>query len=166
MSNTQESVRVSSKLSVDKVACRAYLDFNQSDLLDNNWNKITFNRVSYDLGLNFSTTNYRLTIPVSGLYNINSGITLDGASVVANKRYSLGVYKNGSLIKKNSNHSSLADDLTLEIKDERYLKKNDYLEIYIYPSSIGSDTVDIQGDKNGKVSYFIVRLITKEGIRQ
>lgn len=166
MSNIQESVRVSAKLPLDKVTYRVYLNANQSDLIDNTWNKIAFNAISHDLGSNFSTINYRITIPVNGLYHINSKITLDGVSIVVDKQYALGIYKNGSLITKNSLHSSLVADLTLGIVDEQYFKKDDYLEVYVYPYSVGGNTVDIQGDSNGQVTYFVVRLVTKEGIRQ
>jgi len=66
---TAQSVRVTPVLPIEGVACRTYLNADQDNINGDEWNKVNFNAVTYDLGLNFDiTTNHRFTVPVTGLY--------------------------------------------------------------------------------------------------
>lgn len=166
MTVTEESVRVNPRVVVERVACRVFLNASQADLTADAWNRVAFNAETYDLGLNFDTSLNKFTVPVTGLYRIDCIITFESSSVVANKRYSLAIYVGGVSTIEASNHAGIGEDLTVQIHDEIYLNKDDYLEAYAYPSGIGGNTVDIKGEATGKASYMVLRLVTKEGIRQ
>lgn len=166
MTTIEESVRVNPRVVTERVACRVFLNSSQSDLTEDTWNKVTFNDEVYDLGLNFDTSLNKFTVPVTGLYRLDCSITLDSTSVLTGKRYSLAIYKNTTSFIESANHAGVSDDLTIQIHDEVYLTKDDYLEVYLYPADIGGNTTDIKGEASGKSSYLVVRLINKEGIRQ
>ena len=163
-----ESVRVTPRLPIEGVACRAYLSADQDNLNGDEWNKVNFDAVTYDLGSNFDiVTNHRFDVPVTGLYSINAIVRLEGDSVIADKRYLIDIYVNNVAVAQTSSHSSLVNTLSLVISDERYLEKDDYVEIFVYPNvGAATDTVDISGITTGVETYFVIRLTTKKGSKQ
>lgn len=165
MSVTEESVRVHKRLPIEGVACRAYLNTGQGNITSSSWVKVTINAVTYDLGKNFATDTYKFTAPVSGLYNIIGQVFFDSTGVQADKRYVVSIFKNGVAINESEGHASVADYVSVNIQDEVYLAKDDYIELYAYTTGTGN-TVDILGDANGLYTYLVIRLISKEGIRQ
>jgi hypothetical protein len=166
MAITQERVRVDLRKAIEKVACRAFLNANQENILSLTDVKVNLNTLTYDLGNNFDeSTNYRFTAPVAGLYKIIGSVWYLNTSVQADKRYKAMIYKNGSAIAHSSAHSSHVDYISANVSDEVFLKKDDYIELWAYTTGTG-DTVDIYGEANGFFTYLIVRLISKEGIRQ
>lgn len=162
---TAESVRVDPRKVLERVACRAYLSADQSDLTSSSWNKINLGAVTYDLGSNYSTSTYKFTAPVSGLFQIIGQVSFTSGSVQDAKRYGVSVYKNGASICENQALAGVADAVSASVVDEVYLDQNDYLELYAYTTGTGN-TVDVDGDTNGTLTFLVVRLITKEGIRQ
>lgn len=163
MTTTTESVRVTKIKPVERVFARIYIATSQLNLTGNAWNKILINTIDQDLGLNFVVATNRIVIPVTGLYEIIGAVTFTG--VIATKRYLMAIYKNGSVIRKSSNQSSLIADITCQCSDRFFLKKNDYIELYGYPEvGGGTDTVDVDGGIDDTI--LLVRLINKEGIRQ
>lgn len=166
MTVIEESIRGSFRKPLERVACRAFLGVDQLNLIDNAWNRINFDAVTYDLGKNFDiTTNYRFDVPVSGLYLIKTSIRLVNASVVANKTYDVGIFVNNIEKSTVSHHSSGTSPLSLINTDSLYLEKEDYLDIEVYPEGIGGNTVDVDGIALGVYTFVIVYLLTKEGIR-
>lgn len=161
---TQESVRKDTRQPIERVACRIYLDADQNDTTGNGWNLVLLNTVTYDLGLSFAPLTHRFTAPVTGQYSIKGKVHLVGTSVIADKRYTVAIYKNGVAISSGTAHSSYAGQLSIEVNDEFYLTKADYIELYFYPNVGAVNTVDILGGSG--YTYLAITLITKEGIRQ
>lgn len=161
-STTTESVRETKRKPLERVACRVYLSADQADLTGGSWNKILFNTIQHDLGLNFASNKF--TVPVTGLYRITSKILFTPASVITAKDYGVAIYKNGSAISYNYGHSGVAGgDLGVAITDEVFLLKGDFIEIYANPD-VGASTVDVlSGIQNSMLG---VRLVSKEGVRQ
>jgi hypothetical protein len=163
MSTTNQSIRTAIKKTTETVVCRIYLSVDQSDLTGNGWNKINLNTASYDHGTNYDLVNYKFTVPVTGLYEIEGCVEF--TSVIADKRYMAGIYKDGVLIKSKSSHASLAANLSVVIREQVFLQKDDYIELYAQPEvGAGTDTVDIKSGST--TTNLMIRLITKEGIRQ
>lgn len=161
MTTTTESVRVTRRKPIERVALRVYLSSDQSDLTAGTWNKILFATVDYDFGLNFASNKF--TVPVTGLYKISAKVLFTPASVIATKDYGIAIYKNGGAVSYNYSQASVAGDMAVLINDELLLKKDDYIEIFANPD-VAANTVDVlSGIANTSLN---VRLITKEGIRQ
>jgi hypothetical protein len=164
MTVTEESVRVTLRKPVERVACRAYLGANQSNIASASDVKVSLAVTEYDLGENFDTaTNYRFTAPVSGLYNIVGQVTYVDSSVQADKSYKAMIFMNGTAISGASVTASVAEYVSAVTATEAYLDKDDYIELFAYTSGTG-DTVDIYG--TSAYTYLVIRLITKEGIKQ
>ena len=165
MAVTEESVRVHRRLPIEGVACRAFLSANQENITSSAWVKVNLNLVDYDLGKNFDTSLYKFTVPVTGLYHIIGQVYFSSSGVQADKRYLVGIYKNGSIIGEASVHASIADNVSVSYGDELYLVKDNYIELYAYTTGTGN-TVDILGSATLAYTRLVIRLITKEGIRQ
>lgn len=143
-------------------AAFAYLTSNQSSLANNTFTKIALNAVLYDLGSNYdATTNHRFTAPVAGLYRVRGIVHF--TSVIATKQYASAIYQNGAEIKRAQSHSSTTDDFSVPVDTEVFLKQNDYIELFANPNVGASTVAALSGSK---FTALIVRLITKEGIRQ
>jgi len=162
MTTTSESVVVNKRKFLDRVGCRAFLNADQANISSTTWVKVALNDNTYDLGLNFASNKF--TVPVTGLYQIIGQVSFTN-SVQVDKRYSVAIYKEGALITQKDAQASVADTLSVNINDILYLKKDEYVELYTYTTGIG-DTVDIDGDTGGSLTFLVVRLISKEGIKQ
>ena len=167
MAVTEESVRVWSKNEPERVACRVFLSADQADLTADAWNKVNFNDETYDWGQNFdNTTDYHFNVPVTGLYAVSANVTFVTASVIADKSYSIGIFVSTVQKSQNSGQPSMTGLLTLSIYDEIYLTKDQYVDVEIFPTSAGANTVDIDGDTSGLYTYCTIRLLSKEGVKQ
>jgi len=163
MSGTIESVRGIIRKNIERCAIRVYISAAQNDLIGNTWNKINLNARIYDLGGNFDTTAYKFTAPVTGLYHIIGSVSF--SSLVIDKSYSVAVYKNGALLTKGASQAVVNDSLIVKVSDEVFLNKDDYIELYAYPSvGSGIDTVDVV--VTSSETYLVIRLVSKEGTRQ
>ena len=166
MAITTESVRRSFKKPIERVACRAFLSADQDNLTSSAWVKVLLASVTYDLGSNFDiTTNNRFIVPVSGLYHVTGKVYFTAASVQADKNYFVAIYKNGVAVVQANTHASYVEALSVEVNDEIYLEETNYIELYTQTTGTG-DSVDVDGDANGLRTSMVIRLITKEGIRQ
>jgi len=163
MTSTTESVRISKRLPIEGIGCRVYLSADQENLTGNSWNLIAFNTANYDLGGNFALDTYKFTVPVAGLYIVKGAVSFKTGSVVADKRYVTGIYKNGALVTRRSLQASMTGEFCVTIDDELYLDKDDYIQLYAYPNDT-ANTIDLSSGEN--FTYLIVRLVTKRGIRQ
>ena len=164
MTVSTESVRVDNRKVIEKVACRVYNSANQENLTDATWNKLSLNTRSYDLGGNWDTTNFKFTAPVTGLYKISGQCTFVDNSVITASKYALRILKNGATESVIAFvHSSNVHELSIPINDELFLNEGDYIEFYVN-LSVGANTVDVLAGTN--VTYFLMRLINKEGVRQ
>jgi len=98
---------------------------------------------------------------------MNAIVRFEADSVVADKRYLIAIYVNNALVSQSISHASLINTLSLVISDERYLEKDDYVEVFVYPNvGAATDTVDISGITTGTETYFVIRLVTKKGAKQ
>lgn len=165
MTVTEESIRIHRRLPIERVACRAYLNANQSDITSASNVKVNLNATTYDLGKNFAIDTYKFTVPVTGLYHIFGQVWYLSTGVQADKIYKAMIFKNGAVVSQSSHQASVADYVSASIEDEIYLEKDDYIELYAYTSGTGN-TVDIYGEVNGLSTFLVIRLISKEGIRQ
>lgn len=161
MTATTQSVRKGINKINNIVMTSAYMSTNQSSLTNNSWTKLNLNTVSYDVGSNFDTTNHKFIAPVTGLYRIRGVVHF--TSVIATKQYGAALYKNGSAIKYAFGHSSTTDDISIPVDTEVFLKQNDYIELFANPNAGASTVAALSGSQ---YTSLIVRLITKEGIRQ
>ena len=122
---------------------RAYRSGNVLNLANQTPTKIQLNAESYDiLGEFDNSTNFRFTAIEPGYYQVNAAVRF--YSIIADKFYSLRVYKNGADYTTGDSHSSSTFPLSINISDEVYLAANDYLELYYY-LDVGATTVDMYG---------------------
>jgi hypothetical protein len=63
----------------------AYLNANQSALTAGSGNKINLDKIVYDVGNNYDTTNHKFIVPVRGLYRIEAFVAF--TSVIASHQY-------------------------------------------------------------------------------
>lgn len=162
-----ESIRGIKRKEVERVAFRGYLGTNQANITGNAFNIVNIDTVVHDLGKNFDTTLHRFVVPVSGLYAIFGQIYFN--DVITDSRYLASVFKNGTdSIHEMGAQASLAGGLSAPIYDEYFLEKDEYLDLRAFPFVGGGvNTVDVLGGANFyHVTFFGVRLITKEGTRQ
>lgn len=165
MSGASQSVRTAIQKGLEHVVGRVYLSANQTALNGNAWNKINLNTAQYDLGANFDLALHKFTVPVTGLYHVEGCFVTTDASTIATKRYLVAIYKNGAEIIHGGACSVIASGVFAVVMDELFLQKDDWLELYVYPEvGGGTNTVAAQSLFDG--THLVVRLITKEGIRQ
>jgi len=77
-----------------KTACRVYLSANQENLVDATFTTVELDTEAYDVGSDFNTTTHVFTAPVTGYYFIQ--IFAVFSNVVADKRYNISIYVDGS----------------------------------------------------------------------
>lgn len=163
MTTTTQSVRKAVTKGIETVYCRAYLSSNQNDLNGNSWNKITLNAVDSDNGTNFVIASNKFIAPVTGLYEIIASI--EYTSVIADKRYYVGIYKNGNSVREVPVQASIAENISANCVDQLFLKADDYIELYGNPQ-VGGGVNSVDAVSGNKATILIVRLVTKEGVRQ
>src|SRR3989304_6410120 len=156
MSSVTESVRKDPRIPIERVACRVYLSADQADITSSAWVKVSLNSATYDLGKNFDTTNFKFVVPVSGLYHITGKVYFVAASVQADKNYFVAIYKNNAAIVQANSHASYVEAMSVEVNDEVYLAKNDYVELFTQTTGTGN-TVDIDGDTSGVRTSMVIR---------
>jgi len=116
------------------VAVQAYRASSSQSISSASDVKIEFNSKSDDThGAFDSTTNYRVTIPVSGTYQFH-GIVILGASTGASA-HSLVLYKNGSAYKNLGNTlASTSSTFAMPYSTLDTAKAGDYYELYLNTS--------------------------------
>jgi len=134
-----------------------YAQTSNQTVSNNSSTKIQiFNTSSFSRGLTWDTTNHRVTVPVSGYYQVHAKInnTPDGAS--GNDDF-LAVYKNGvNMIKDNAFRQPRPVAQwyqTYFVSVIVSCNANDYLEIWYYQNSGGNRAV------HGDMGYVYVYLI-------
>lgn len=158
---TQKSYRKHITKKIDVVFALAYLSANQTALTAGSANKINMTQLSFDVAASYDTTNHRFVAPVRGLYRLKGFVMF--TSVIATHQYIASLYVNGAEYLSAKNHASTTDDLSVSVETEVFLNENDYVELYANPNA-GANTVAALSGLKG--TQLMVRLITKEGIRQ
>jgi hypothetical protein len=160
---TTQSVRTAISKQVETVMLRVYLSANQTNLTSSSWNKINLNVADYDTGNNFDIINHIFTAPVTGLYKIHGFVYL--FNLISGRENIIGIYKNGVLVSASGLQSSSTIAMSISCLDELFLQVGDTIELYANPDVSGAaNTVDVASASTS--TRLIIRLITKEGIRQ
>ena len=145
-SNTAISIDSSGRVSLPNRLAGAFKQSAQSSAANESSVKIPINTAMYNDGLTLDASNYRVTVPVAGIYMVvgqvgysggaespHSGIWVNGANNALSKGLAdawvqSGDYTNGTQVIV-TNHKLLK------------LDANDYIELYAYHSSGGSMTI-------------------------
>lgn len=102
----------------------------------NTWTKLAYDTALFDLGSNYSVSNYRFTAPATGNYLVSALAEIDGKATPVVAEYCLiAIYKNGSSYLHGSkcqiaNTSSL--DMYPTASVVMHLTAGDYVEIWGY----------------------------------
>lgn len=128
------SVQMSDSTDTRIVAFHAIRGTDQTGVNTNNSAiKITFNTITTDSHGSFDTSTNRYNIPIAGLYKITGSLSLNNANIVAN-RYSVDIYKNGSLLIRGSNrvfNAGQGNVITAETPAVSCIA-GDYFEIFLF----------------------------------
>lgn len=102
------------------------------------WTKVAFPNENWDLQNEFdSSTNYRFTASVAGLYSVKGQLQYNG-DITNLKRYGVAIYKNGSVASQNIStyYKSLEGEApVMNISDDLNLAAGDTIDIYGYTTS-------------------------------
>jgi len=114
----------------------AYL--NSAQNTTNGTSKVNLNAEHFDEGSNFdSSTNYRFTAPIAGIYNISGGIRTVNAAAI---RLIAGIYKNGANYLEGVSQG--ADTFTSSVFSvDIKLAANDYIELYVTSNGVNGMTI-------------------------
>lgn len=125
-------------------------------LADATLTKLAFQTEEYDYNSNYdnSVGFYRYTAPVSGVYHFDAQFTLEAAvsTGVAGQQI-IALYKNG-VRTINGNRTTPTNNSAANIAIDILLTANDYIEIYGYQDSAGSETAVA-----GRQTYFNGHLV-------
>jgi hypothetical protein len=115
-----------------------YSNANQTVGAGIGYTKVSFQSESWDTNSNFdSTTNYRFTPTIAGTYLFSGSLYL--STIVATTRYSIAIYKNGTLAKNGCLLQPSGTDTVLNFAC--ILQANgstDYFSMYIYNGNAGT----------------------------
>jgi hypothetical protein len=136
--------------------CRAFRATNQT-VNDNVFTKVQLANETFDYNNNFdNVTNYRYTCALAGTYFISAQITF--ASIIANKRYYVCIYKNGASINYFANTNGTDTNyLSVTSTDQQVLAVNDYIEMYAFP--VAGSAVTVYGEATGAYTFLNVYLV-------
>jgi len=125
-----------------KVMARVSLSDDQLNLVDSVATKVLVSGIDFDVGDNFDS--YKFTAPITGFYDIRGQVSF--INVVADKRYSAHIFKNGLSIGSVTadTHSTSTAEISCFVACRKYLTAGQYIELYA-TSYAGVNTVDIQG---------------------
>lgn len=134
---------------------RAYPNIQQLNLTHGVITKVTLDVENYDPSNAFAAS--RFTAKVAGYYVVSATVCWVSGSVVANKAYSVYLYKNGAVAANAHFHSAFTYALSCPISDVIYLDIDDYLELYARQNS-GVNTVGIYNTTS--LTYLSVHLLS------
>jgi len=136
---------------------RAYLSANQEDISHNTSTKVLLNGTSFDPSSIFAANKF--TIKVPGYYYTTGHIRYLKASVVADKAYYVGIWKNGAAIIWHGVHASLTSKVDANVTDCVHLNVDDYLELYAHHEA-GVDTIDVEAGSDK--TFFTAHLLSAD----
>lgn len=112
---------------------------NQTGIADATSATVAFNSESYDTNNNFDTSTYKYTIPVTGYYQFDSFIRVDGSGITLVNLFIMG--DGGQLSKAYTPTAGTASG-PAQLHDQLYLTAGDkiYVQIYVDVSS-GTATI-------------------------
>ena len=136
---------------------RAYLSNNMSAPDNNVWTKVTLDAEDYDPGGNFDkTTNHRFVAPVDGVYIIEACV--HWSAVVANKRYLVGIYKNGVVAAAGDVlNGSGGTYVSTPVSTMLELSSGDYIELWVRSNDDAGTTIPMAGSA---WSYLCIHLLS------
>jgi hypothetical protein len=104
--------------------------------INNNWTKAQFPNTEWDTNSNYdNTTNYRFTPTVSGYYQLNACVSLNGSFAT---EIAVAIYKNGTKYKVGTDLSNGSVAFGYGQTVNVLVQMNgstDYVEVYLYQSS-------------------------------
>ena len=137
--------------------CRVYLGTDQLNIPDSTWTKVNFDTETFDIGGNFdAVTNHVFTVPIDGLYSIESMIRWVNGT--ADSRIMIRISKNAvALTVKEERLNSLTYQ-SMAISDKRKFVKTDTIQIQVLQTT-GAATIDIYGSIT--TTFLNIRLLEK-----
>jgi len=137
------------------VKCRAYLGTDQLNLTDLAYTKVNLDTENYDVGSDFDTTNKRFIAPVSGYYQVNSGIYFYGITV--DKRVQTHIYVNGASYASGMVTNGSLPGIICNVSDIVYCTAGQYIELYARAIT-GDNTTDLVAGANS--TFMSVHLLS------
>ena len=131
-----------------KSLARAFLETSYSTL-DEEWFKVDFDVLDYDVSGDFNITTDRFTCPTSGYYLISGMVTF---TMQDGERIEVGALSEFFFEAGSVAHASHTNILSAGFTDIVFLNAGDYLEFVVYYTGAGS----IYGDSSGKYTYFTI----------
>lgn len=114
---------------------------------------VQFTTIQYDIGNNFSTSTYRFTAPITGIYHFDASVGVGNNST----RVICSIYKNGSEVARGSNGYFGANSANrTSIGTDLYLEANDYVTVAGWRADAGNLEPD-----SGHGMWFSGHLVTK-----
>ena len=141
--------------------CRVYPSASQ-EIANATWTVLSLNTEVYDMGNNFNTGTYTYTFPIAGRYVVMAFTITADANMVADKKYSIRVYKNGNTgDASHVIHAALAKGVSDEVSYVSSYSANDYIVLqYRHDAGAGVDNITVgSGTVN---TSLIVRLLSKD----
>ena len=132
-----------------KSLARAFLATGYSTL-DEEWFKVDFDVLDYDVSGDFDITTDRFTCPTSGYYLISGMLTF--SSMQDGETIEVGAFSESGFEAGSVAHAFHTSDLSAGFTDIVFLNAGDYLELVAYYTGAGS----IYGDSSGKYTYFTI----------
>jgi len=117
------------------------LSTSQLDLSMGIWTTVLLDTESFDVGSNFNTGTYTFTVPVTGYYQVNYGVSF--TNEVAGILYYTRIYKNSNtaMLSMNTGSSDTNPNLALSSSGVLYLTSTDTLILQARVDT--SSTVDL-----------------------
>jgi hypothetical protein len=109
-------------------AFHAYLDSNQS--VGTQLQQVSFNVERFDIGSIYNTANSRCTVPVAGVYQINTNVSINSGA-----QFEVQLFRNGGSIVGCYGSTNQTTAHGWGISTLLSLSANDYLEVFTYSGS-------------------------------
>jgi hypothetical protein len=115
------------------------------------WTKVPYSTELFDTANAYDpTTNYRFTVPSGqgGKYFIRASAGWTGATIADAEMFYIAVYKNGSVHRYSTSHTSSSNVVGVQVSTLEDLSVSDYIEIYVYVEAASSADLIASGAMN------------------
>lgn len=127
-------------INIDHQSATAYLGTDHDVADDGNYHIIEFDTVESDPEDLFDPSSHNFTVRHDGVYEVNATIEIPAPG--QQNRFTLSVYRNGTLTKRKSRQSSVDEPLSLDVEYNKRLDAEDVIDIRLLQNSGSPKTVD------------------------